>query len=149
MAEAVGLAGSIAGLVQIAASIARLSYSYVLDVMNAPKTQKLYLQEVSAFVDVLLRTEQALLESETAGLVPSRPATLSEAVIKDCQQQLTALQLELEKRVRRLLWPFQEKELRKHIDNLTRFRRMFADFVSANILYAHTPTRLLKNIFAN
>jgi hypothetical protein len=134
MAEVVGLAASIASLLQIAAQITHLSYAYLSDVKNAPKTQKRYLQEVSALVDVLFRVEQAVTEAESTGLVPSRPPSLPDAVLLDCQTQLSALRLDLEKRVRRLLWPFQEKELKKHIESLSRFRSTFADFLSANVL---------------
>lgn len=134
MAEVVGLAASIASLLQIAGQITQLSYSYVSDIKSAPKTQKQYLQEVSAFTDILFRAEQAIQDAEATGLLPSRPASLNDDVLKDCHKNLSALHLDLEKRLRRLLWPFQEKELKKHIDILHRFRAIFADFLSTNIL---------------
>lgn len=139
MAEAIGLAASIASILQIAAQITQLSYSYVSDVKNAPKTQKQYLQELSAFTDVLFRAEQAIQEAEATGLLPSRPTSLNDEVLRDCRKNLSALHLDLEKRLRRLLWPFQEKELKKYIDVLHRFRAIFADFLSTNILY-ESPT---------
>ncbi|KAE8555567.1 hypothetical protein TMatcc_002826 [Talaromyces marneffei ATCC 18224] len=65
MAEVLGLLSSIATLVELSAKIAGLSYSYAREVKNAPKTQKQYLQEVSALIEVLYRVEQAVAESET------------------------------------------------------------------------------------
>jgi hypothetical protein len=134
MAEVLGLAASVASLVQIAGQITRLSYSYASDIKNASKTQKQYLQEVSAFTDVLFRAEDAIQEVETSGLAQPRPASLSDSVIDDCRNQLSSIQVKLEKNLRSYVWPFQERELRKHINTLHRFRGIFADFVSANIL---------------
>ena len=134
MAEFVGLAASVSGLLEIASKITQLSYTYVCDVRNAPKTQKQYLQEVSAFTDTLFRTEQAIQEAEATGLVPARPASLSDDVLQDCHMTLCSLQMDLEKQLNRLLWPFQERELRKHINGLRRFRDIFTNFLPANIL---------------
>jgi hypothetical protein len=134
MAEAIGVAASLAGLVTLAVQITKLSYSYVSDVRNAPRTQKQYLQEVSAFTDVLLRAEQASQDAEDLGLVARRPASLSDSAISDCRKLLNSLQVELEKHSRRIFWPLSEKEVRKNIDALQRFRSIFADFVSANVL---------------
>src|SRR5262249_55322371 len=112
----------------------QLSYSYMCDIKNAPKIQKQYLQEISAFTDVLFRAEQALQEAESTGLLPARPTSLDDNVLKECQITLSTLHLDLEKRLRKVLWPFREKELRKHIDTLHNFRSIFADFLSSNIL---------------
>ena len=135
MAEAVGVAASIASLVQIAASIAKLSYTYGAEVVNARETQKRYVQEVSSFISVLFSTQQALLESESAGLAGSRPAALSDATIRNCEDELRTLESDLQKRTNRFTWPFQEKELKKHIEALGRFRQFFSDYVSSVTLY--------------
>jgi len=134
MAEAIGLAASVASLVQIAASIVKLTYSYGTEVINASETHKSYVQEVSSFISVLLHTQHALLESESAGLVQPRPVSLSDAIIASCHQKLKALEVDLQKRRNRLAWPFQEKELKKHMDTLTRFRQIFSDYLSSVIL---------------
>jgi hypothetical protein len=140
MAELVGLVASITTLVQVASQIAQLSYAYVSDVRNASKVQKRYLQEVSAFMDVLLRAEQAVIDLEATGCIPPRPASMSDTVIQECHTQLHTLQSELEKRTQRLLWPFQSKDLEKSIEILSRFRSAFADFISATSLMATTAT---------
>jgi len=140
MAEVVGLAASIASLIQITVQITQLSYSYVRDIKSAPKTQKQYLQEVAAFTDVLFRMDQAVQDGETIGISQSRPASLSQDVINECQGYLTAIHSELEKKVLKLTWPFKENELRKQMDGLHRYRAIFSDFVSANILTCTTAT---------
>ena len=78
--------------------------------------------------------DEAIQEAEATGLLPARPTSLDDNVLKECQRTLSTLHLDLEKRLRRLLWPFQEKELKKYIDALHKFRAIFADFLSANIL---------------
>jgi hypothetical protein len=135
MAEAIGVASSIAGLVALAAQIAKLSYGYVQGVKNAPRTQKRYLQEVSAFMDVLLRLEESCQDAEVLSLAVARPASLSPSAIEECRAELKALQNLLERCFSaRLLWPLYEKDLKCHIDGLHRFRLLFSDFLSANIL---------------
>lgn len=144
MAEIIGLAASIAGLVQIAGQITKLSYSYITDIKNASRTQKQYLNEVSAFTDVLFRVEDGMQEVEASGLVAPRPPSLTAGVIDDCRIQLSSIHSELEKRLRKFIWPFQDKELKKHIDTLHRFRAIFSDLVSANILYVE-PRRTIHS----
>ena len=134
MAEAIGLAASVTSLVEIASKITQLSYKYVRDVKNAAKTQRQYLQEVSAFTDTLFRVEQAIQDTGSSTILPAHPNSLSTDVLKDCHITLKSLQSDLQKRVRRILWPLQEKELRKHIDSLGRFRDIFTNYLAANVL---------------
>jgi hypothetical protein len=133
MAEAIGIASGIAQLVAIAVQITQLSYSYASDVINAPRAQKTYLQEVSVLTDVLFRLEQALQDSEASGSVDARPGSLSEQAISECHQQLALQRSRLEKHIHRLVWPFQDRELKKAIDDLHRFRDIFAGYIVANI----------------
>ncbi|KAJ5503927.1 hypothetical protein N7463_006801 [Penicillium fimorum] len=141
MAEVVGLLVSIGNLVEIAGQITKLSYSYVSDIKSAPKTQKLYLQEVSALTDVLFRVEKAIREAETTGLeLPSLPSSLNDEALQECRRQLSVLHLDLDKRLRRLLWPFQENEVKKYIDLLHRYKTLFVDFLSINMMFEdHLP----------
>ena len=134
MAEIVGLVASITNLTEIAIKITGLSYTYFNDVKNGPKIQKQYLQEVSAFTDILFRASQALDEAEATKLLPSRPRSLSDDILRDCHNTLSSLQNDLERRINKLLWPFHEKEFKKHIESLRRFRGIFDTFISANIL---------------
>lgn len=110
MAEVIGIASGIAGLVALAAQITKLSYSFVLDVKSASRTRKQFLQEVSAFTDILLRAEEVFQDAETLGLVPKRPVSLSDTAFADCRRQLSSLHSTLERHSesRRLLWPFLE-----------------------------------------
>lgn len=137
--EAVGFVASIATVIQLAAQVTQLSYSYVREVKNAPRIQKQYLQEVSALMDVLFRVEQVVMETESTGLLPPRPATLDDEALLNCYKELSRLHFELQKRKSRLLKPFQDKELRPHIEMLHRFRGCFSDYLSACTLCVFMP----------
>ncbi|OJJ80680.1 uncharacterized protein ASPGLDRAFT_134250, partial [Aspergillus glaucus CBS 516.65] len=100
------LAANIAAVVQLAAEITKLSYTYVREVKNAPKVQKQYLQEISGLMDVLFRVEQVITETESTGLLPPRPASLDDEALMDCYTELSRLHFELQKRKSRLIRPF-------------------------------------------
>ncbi|KAL3490044.1 ankyrin repeat-containing domain protein [Aspergillus germanicus] len=140
MAEALGVAVNIAAVLQLATEIAQLSYNYARDVKNAPKTQKQYLQEVSALMEVLFRVEQAIHDAETTGLHTERRPSLSDDTLMDCYKALSSLQFDLQKRRSRFLQPFHEKEWRVHIDMLHKFRSLFADFLASCILVTGNAT---------
>jgi hypothetical protein len=140
MAEALGVAVNIAAVLQLATEIAQLSYNYARDVKNAPKTQKQYLQEVSALMEVLFRVEQAIHDAETIGLHTERPPSVSDDTLMDCYKALSSLQFDLQKRRSRFLQPFHEKEWRAHIDMLHKFRSLFADFLASCILVTGNAT---------
>ncbi|CBF83993.1 hypothetical protein AN2797.2 [Aspergillus nidulans FGSC A4] len=140
MAEALGLVVNIAAVIQVAAEVAQLSYKYARDVKNAPRTQKEYLQEVSALMEVLFRVEQAVQDVEITGLLPDRPSSLSADTVMDCYRALSGLYFDLQKRRSRFLQPLHEREWRAHIDMLTRYRSLFVDFLSSCILTTGTAT---------
>ncbi|KAL4971954.1 ankyrin repeat-containing domain protein [Aspergillus desertorum] len=140
MAEALSLAVNIAAVVQVAVEIAQLSYKYARDVKNAPRTQKEYLQEVSALMEVLFRVEQAVQDAETTGILPDRPSSLSADTVMDCYKALSGLYFDLQKRRSRFLQPLHEREWRAHIDMLTKYRSLFVDFLSSCILTTGTAT---------
>ncbi|KAL2816986.1 ankyrin repeat-containing domain protein [Aspergillus granulosus] len=140
MAEALGVAVNVVAVLQLATKIAHLSYSYARDVKNAPKSQKEYLQEVSALMEVLFRVERSIQDAETTELLPERPRALSDDTLVDCYNALSNLQYDLQKRRSRFLQPFHEKEWRAHIDMLHKYRSLFADFLASCILVTGNAT---------
>jgi hypothetical protein len=128
MAEAIGLAAAIAGLLTLIGQVTKLSYTFLSDIRGASKSQKLYLQEVSALTEVLLRIEQSL-EVQEMGVV--RPS-ISTKALQDCQELLGSLKRSLEKamesssRIEKLkssiTWPFDENEVKKLVERLHRYR---------------------------
>jgi hypothetical protein len=92
MAGVLGLASAIASLVTLPAQITQQSYGYISDIRNASKSQKMYLQKVTALTDVLLRIEEAVEES-TAHSSLNRWTAYTNEVIKECQKHLSGLKL--------------------------------------------------------
>ncbi|KAF7352041.1 putative Ankyrin repeat-containing protein [Mycena venus] len=141
MAEVVGFVSSIAGLVALAGQITKISYGYLSDVRDAKRTRGQYLTELSAFTDALLHAEKAVIDAEKLGPLAPRPASLSIEVLDDCRDQLDLLLQNLKgpaahgsglaRLKSALVWPLEEKQIKKHIDMLHRFRGIFADYVSA------------------
>ena len=129
MAEALGIASAVVGLVTLVAQVTKLSYTFFSDIRNASKSQKLYLQEISALTEVLLRLEQALELQERVAL--RRSSILKEA-LQDCQELLSSLKTSLEKTTKSssriekvkssLTWPFDEKEVKRLVEKFHRYR---------------------------
>ena len=132
MGEVIGLASGVAGLVAISLQISQLSYGYISDIINAPRTQKAYLQEVLALSEVLFRLEVAVQDSESAGSWLEPAPALSKPVVLECKQQLALQKDKLEQNRHRLAWPFHEREIKKAIDEIHRFRGIFANFLNVN-----------------
>ncbi|KAF8217396.1 ankyrin repeat-containing domain protein [Mycena galopus ATCC 62051] len=141
MAEVVGFVSSIAGLVALAGQITKISYGYLSDVRGAKRTRGQYLTELSAFTDALLHAQKAVVDAEKLGPLAPRPASLSTEVLDECRDQLDLLRQNLKgpadngssltRLKSALVWPLEEKQTKKHIDMLHRFRGIFADYVAA------------------
>ncbi|KAJ7851754.1 ankyrin repeat-containing domain protein [Mycena leptocephala] len=145
MAELVGFASAIAGLVTLAGQITSISYGYLSDVRDAKHTRTQYLTELSALTDALLHAENAAVDAERLAPLAPRPASLSAEVLDDCRNQLTLLKHKLEGHAANssrsltrlkssLTWPLEEQQMKKHIEMLHRFRSIFADYVLASTL---------------
>ncbi|KAJ7111454.1 ankyrin repeat-containing domain protein [Mycena epipterygia] len=145
MAELVGFVSAVAGLVALANQITKISYGYTSDMRDAKRTRGQYLTELSAFTDALVHAEKAAIDAESLGLLAPRPANLSAEFLDDCHNQLVVLCQSLKvdaangcgglaRLKSTLVWPLEEKQMKKHIEMLHRFRSIFADYVSANTL---------------
>lgn len=133
--EALDVVANIAAVIELAVQVTQLSYSCAHEIKNASKEQKQYLKEVSSLMGVLFRVEQVISDAEASGVLPPRPASLNDDALKDCHIQLSKLHFELEKRKSRLLRPFQDKELRPHINLLQKLRVALSDYLSTCTLY--------------
>jgi hypothetical protein len=137
MAEAIGIASGIAGLIAASAKIIELSYKLVTDISSAHKTQKQFLPELSALNEVLLHSDEVLQRSGTTKL---RSGDISQRVISDCRRELDVLRDKLQKPTPSIFWPIKEKTLRKHVEDLQRFRSVFSHFISAQTLATASVT---------
>jgi hypothetical protein len=155
MAELVGFASAVAGLVTLAGQITSISYGYLSDVRDAKRTRSQYLTELSALTDALLHAENAAINAEQCGPLAPRPSSLSADVLDDCRNHLILLKDKLEAPTANssrgltrlkssLTWPLEEQQMKKHIEMLHRFRSIFADYVSASTLWV--PLGLISEL---
>jgi hypothetical protein len=140
MAEAIGIASGIVGLLTVAAQVAKLSFGIFSDLKEASRTQRQYLQGVSALNDVLFRLDDAAKQAESLSLNIPRPPSLPEAAIKDCGGELQSICDNLQGGIKGLKWLFQEKELKKKVDHLHRYHDIFSGYVSALTLTTTSAT---------
>ena len=133
MAEAIGFAAGVAGLISLTIQLTQLSHTYISDARNAPRAQKSYLQEVIALTDILSRLKNALQESESSEVVASHIPEHSDDLIALCAKKLSLQQTKLQQNKHRLIWPFYEREAKKATEELHRFRSIFSDCLTANM----------------
>lgn len=144
MAETLALASAIVSIVTVASQITSLSYSYISDIKSATKTQKAYLIEVTALKDVLVQAEKAFVDAEMNDSNEEQRPAFSKDMVEECLKELESLKVELEtslghakimkKMKSRLIWPFEEKQTKKHIEMLHRYRDVFAQAMLKKIL---------------
>ena len=146
MAEALGIAASIAGLASLTIQITQISFQYVSDITDASKSQASYLQELSALTSVLLRLQQATSNPDIGHLLTTRDASISADAIQSCTEQLEQVKSKLEKKsaalaepgplskLKLLAWPFQEKETKKLVATLHRFHDIFLSALATDHL---------------
>ena len=129
MAEVLALSSAIASLVTLVGQVSKLSYEFLSDIRNASKSQKMFLQEVSALIQVFLQMEDALDVEPSVALRPSSQLT---STLKDSQDLLSQLKHSLTKatggesavsRIKSSMrWPFNEKEVKSTVERLRRHR---------------------------
>lgn len=129
MAELLAFSSAIASLVTLVGQVSKLSYGFLSDISNAPKSQKMFLQETSALTEVFLRMEDALNVDELFEFKPSSTLSVS---LEDCQHLLFSLKASLEKAAAgesrlakvksSMKWPFSEKEVKATVERLRRHR---------------------------
>ena len=140
MAEVLALSSAIASLVTLVGQVSKLSYDFLSDIRNASKSQKMFLQEVSALTQVFLQMEDAF---EVAPSVALRLSSQLRSTLEDSQDLLSQLKHSLIKagggesafsRIKSSMrWPFNEKEVKSTVERLRRHRCLpFVEFVNVS-----------------
>lgn len=142
MAEAIGVASGIAGLLSLTITIISISYQYVSNAHSASKSISAYLQELASLKTLLIKLDEMAHSLDTMETFKERsPALLSMTSIGQCQMVLDQLHSTLRKqstgnlllsRLNRLTWPFAEVETRRLIETIHRHRSTFETILSAN-----------------
>lgn len=142
MAEALGLASAVAGLVSLAIEVSRISFEYASGVRHASKAVSDYLRELSALTSVILRLQNATTRPEVRNALEDLPAEPADPSILECMGDMTRLKTKLEKytgnglrmKIKTLLWPFEEKETRKLAEMFQRYCSILEAMISADTL---------------
>ena len=133
MAEAVGLAASIGGLVSIASKVSALCYDYFSEVMNAQKDIQQLVSEISSLATLL----EPLSKPAQASKISSSDSILQ--LVQQCKEMLEKLEGQLELRrqpnqhsdriaqqfrmaSQSLKWPFKKEDTQKGIQQIERLK---------------------------
>ena len=142
MAEAIGIASGIAGLLSPTITVINVSYQYVSNAHGASKSISSYLQELASLKTLLIKLDEIAHSLDTVEIFREcSPALLSMTSIGQCQLVLDQLHSKLRKHntgnllsshLNRLSWPYAEVETRRLIETIHRHRSTFETTLSAN-----------------
>ncbi|KAH8152821.1 uncharacterized protein LAJ45_03047 [Morchella importuna] len=131
MAEAIGLAASIIGVVKITGSLVSLGYNYLGGVRDVSNELRKLVDELHSLAQVLL-----VLRDHARDDILLQPTALQRlndqnGPLPRCALELKTLQGKLEPKlglrgmVKYLLWPLKEKETLQYIDSIERYKSLF------------------------
>lgn len=146
MAEAIGVAASIAGLVTITFQITKYAHEIVGSAINAPKE----VQELVSELTVLRRNLEPLQSTDSLRFL-SISETLDplETRIAECLNDLERLHAALKKKPKpgtmnqllwwkhRAKWPLKERETKKCVDTISRLRSNIAFAIQVFVDLSH------------
>jgi hypothetical protein len=139
MAEALGIASGVAGLLSLAIEMTKLSYTYIASVRGAPKSLTAYIRELATLTSVLLQLENLIQARRLNG---QNSQILSKA-LNDCKQEVEHLRAKLERKlshgrfmanVAALVWPLSQSELLDKVNMLHRYNGLFSSALQADNL---------------
>ena len=145
--EAVGLAASLASLLEISGAIVTAGYGYLSKVAHAPTRMRMVLTEVSSVNLVLGRLEECSSAHQSgSGSASILGMLLRNGVFEDCKNILKKIdgtiqmcmaeseahssKREVKAFVKRVIWPMKEKETDEVLEHLDRFRSILSDAIA-------------------
>ena len=154
MADPVGLAASIIGLVAVASEVSKLCYNYFSEVTNAREDVAQLISEISSLASLL---EPLSTPAEASKISQSDPHLMSR-LVRQCTEMLEHLQAELQcqlnkqsdSRTRNLVgslktslkWPFKKEDTQSRIQKIERLKTTVTlklQLWVAHILFLYTP----------
>jgi hypothetical protein len=124
MAEAIGIAASLIGIIQLAGLTVSISYSYISGVKRAPQDLRDLTNELQALSNVIVTLKVHTDEnSETPGSV----LHMLEKPLETCARELEELleKLKMKGIIDRLKWPLREKETAQWVERIERHKIFF------------------------
>ena len=156
MAEVIGLAASIAGVITLSAQVTALSYKYLNGVKNASKDINRLINELTSLSGILMALQAGASTNWTTRFSDQNSSDSSthsiETLIPECTSLIEELQMKLEIKptskqdptkaivgvFRSLLWPVKEKETNEYVQKLERLKTLFTLAISVENLTTST-----------
>lgn len=130
--EAVGLAASIIGIIQLTGKLTTMTYGYISTCKRAPEDLRSLVAELNLLQQALivLQSQSSQQQLTVQGLYGK------DGALEKCSQGLQSLVSELEKKGKkaRLMWPFKEKETMQYIAFIERQKTFFLLAISTDNL---------------
>lgn len=142
-AEAVGIAASLASLVELSGKIVAAGYGYISKVAHAPSRMRMVLSEVASVNLVLGRLEEHVATTSASTSASVLDALTHNGIFKDCSSILrnidSTIQIcmaetqahssrhEVKAFMKRAIWPMKEKETEEVLRHLDRLRSVLSD----------------------
>ena len=130
MAEAVGLAASIAGLIAIASQISKLCYNNFSEAINAREDMVQLVSEISSLASLL---EPLSTPAEASRISQAASGSMSQ-MVDQCTEMLEQLRGELQRKLNKqsdsraqnirisLKWPFKKEDTQSQIQKIERMK---------------------------
>lgn len=147
--EAVGSAATILQLLSFTADVLVAGYSYLSKVKRAPREISLLLKE-TAELNALLCQFESLVSNDTGSHVIGALETMQFlGVFEDCKMLVNVVlrlikmceqndgQLAMNS-VKRIMWPFKEKEVKQTLQQLARVKDTLSAAVAVDSVYGQT-----------
>lgn len=147
MAEALGVASGIAGLISLTIEVFGISYKYVHGVRDASSSVRQFLRELEDLQKVLLRVDQVAKETDERKVFGDAGSCLLsikesdeyigllEKIRDDLQQRQTPFSLR--NRMKALTWPFSEKKTLALVGSLHRHLEIYNFALSIDNRYGY------------
>jgi hypothetical protein len=152
MAEVLGIASGIAGLLSLTIEVYASSARYINGVKNASATINDILRELKSLKNILIELDKAAEHTESKKLFQDRSSSLlSVEDAEEYRQVLERLRANLLKqasqsgasaKLRNFIWPFSEEKTRRMVDILRRYISIFGQALAIDTLRV-TPHSLL------
>ena len=155
MAEVLGIASGVAGLVSLTIEVFGITYKYVHGVRDASSSVRQFLMELENLQKVLLRVEQVAKETDERkvfGDVGSCLLSIKESneyigLLENVRDKLQQRQTPSSSRnkLKALTWPFSEKETLALANFLHRHLEIYNIALTVDVRYGHEVCFGLEN----
>lgn len=150
MAEVLGLASGIAGLVSLTIEIFGISYKYIHGVRDASSSARRFLSELENLKDVLARLvtmakathQEDLFGDHGSCLLSIKDSLECRSTLEEVRNKLAQRQSEssLRNKFKALTWPFSEKETLALAESFHRYLGIYSAALAADGRYVNFTT---------